>query len=356
MKYLRTVPLLKDESLSSWLIRSSLYQGCDTLTFTSKIWGKYRVWTVDFERQMNVDRLQALSKITGITCEQLNETLLVHTAKQYSDSFNAENSIWLWVISQGIRNRKKSVGQPFCPQCFVENTPYLRREWRMAWATCCNKHHSQLQDCCPECGFLYVPSKLTGFEQVLSICHHCGHDMRTNHNFPAFSTVQSAIADGLENGFAYQKRKCSMAVWLATLRGFISIIRKAVAAPTSHVAAMVSDLGIELSSIKAPASKGTFEWLPITERHSLLEAAYLLMQKDTNTLVAAAHSHKVTANSIRNILNNTVPDTLSGILDSLHIQNKPYVPRTKSTKPLSEEAIMRKWALLLRKVDRISSS
>lgn len=69
---LRTVKAYKDETLNSWLIRSSLYQGCDTLTFASKIWGKYRIWTTDFERNLPSDLLASLSNSTGVDNASLN--------------------------------------------------------------------------------------------------------------------------------------------------------------------------------------------------------------------------------------------------------------------------------------------
>ena len=343
MKYLRTVPLLKDESLSSWLIRSSLYQGCDTLTFTSKIWGKYRVWTVDFERQMNTDRLQALSKITGITYEQLNETLLVHTAKQYSDSFNAENSIWLWVISQGIRNRKKSVGQPFCPQCFVENTPYLRREWRMAWATCCNRHTILLQDHCPVCGFLYSPSKLSGFEKTMAHCHHCGHDMCTNATEHAVSLVQQTMST-------------DSADWLLLLRGFIACIRKAIPRPDSNIAGMLRDLG--LATLPAPSqTAGSFEWLPIAERHALLQAACPLMNKTLAEVVQAAQNNNVSANTLYHATERHQIAFFEQVRAQLHERSYRRIRSATGRKQLlSEDAVLKKWARLERKIQRASAS
>lgn len=63
---LRTPPIIIDETLSSWLIRTALYQGCDPMVLSWCIWDKYRIWTIDFERNLPYEHLFALSKATGL--------------------------------------------------------------------------------------------------------------------------------------------------------------------------------------------------------------------------------------------------------------------------------------------------
>lgn len=97
----------------------------------------------------------------------------------------------------------------------------------MAWATVCNKHRILLQDCCPECGFLYSPTKLTGFERSMVFCHHCGHDMWKNPVKPAFSAIQSVIE---KNKLCCFGQKCDMSTWLLTLDNAVCLIRRATLA------------------------------------------------------------------------------------------------------------------------------
>lgn len=353
---LRTVKAFDDETLSSWLIRSSLYQGCDTLTFSSKVWGKYRIWTIDFERNLPSNLLASLSDSTGIDSNSLNKMLLIHQAKLQNSHFNEQSAIWGWIMCQGLRNRQKSVGQSFCPHCFVEGDAYLKQEWRMAWVTTCPKHQILLQDKCVECGFLFHPAKLTGFEKSMAVCHHCGHDVSTNPCVAAHSDVQQMIHNGIKQGFTYLHQSIDMATWLATVKGFVGLIRKAAAAPDSHLTNMLCDLGINKSNLISPETAGVFEWLPIHERHNLMQNASVLMQHEISQLVATAERNQVSANTIRNAMEKKVPKTLVEFVNQLEVNNKLLSKRSTEVKPLSEQAVMRKWARLQRKIDRIMSS
>lgn len=185
--------------------------------------------------------------------------LLIHQAKLQNNHFNEQNAIWAWVLCQGLRNRQKSVGQSFCPHCFTEGDVYLKQEWRMAWATTCLKHQILLQDKCAECGFLFHPAKITGFEKSIAICHHCGHNVSANQVVTTYSKIQQAIKNGIEHGFTYLHQSTDMATWLATVRGFICLIRKAAAKPESHLANMLYDLGINKMNLTIPKTTGTFE-------------------------------------------------------------------------------------------------
>ena len=91
---LRTPHLIVDETLSSWLVRSALYQGCDPMVLSWRIWDKYRIWTIDFERNLPYEHLFALSKATGLGIDVLNEMLLIHQAKKCVHDFNTESATW----------------------------------------------------------------------------------------------------------------------------------------------------------------------------------------------------------------------------------------------------------------------
>ena len=226
----------------------------------------------------------------------------------------------------------------------------------MAWATTCTKHQILLQDKCAECGFLFHPAKLSGFEKSLSICHHCGNDVGHNPVCTSASLVQAIIQKNGHLGLMYLNKPVDMATWLATLRGFISLIRKAAARPNSHLAKMIYELGINKDSLIAPQTAGTFEWLPIHERNGLLQNAFVLIQHNTEDLISAALNHSVTANTIQNALEKNVPETFQLFITQLEPCNKVLSKRDIQPKPLSEEAVMKKWARLQRKIDRIMSS
>lgn len=87
-----------------------------------------------------------------------------------------------------------------------------------------------------------------------------------------------------------------------------------------------------------------------------MQNAYILMQHETSQLVATAERNRVSANTIRNAMEKKVPETLAELVNQLEVNNKVISKRTIEPKPLSEQAVMRKWARLQRKIDRIMAS
>ena len=205
----------------------------------------------------------------------------------------------------------------------------------MAWATACNKHRILLQDCCPECGFLYSPTKLTGFERSMVFCHHCGHDMRKNSAKPAFSAIQSAIE---KNKLCCFGQKCDMSTWLLTLDNAVCLIRRATSAPES------------------PKTGGTFEWLPIWERHALLEAAACVISQRMSNLIQSAQKNRVTKSTLLNTLHRDRSPVFVELYDHLPVSERASGVKTKHNCPQSEQAVMKKWARLERKIQRVIAS
>ncbi|WP_081258952.1 TniQ family protein [Eikenella corrodens] len=349
---IRTPPIIPEESLSSWIVRSSLLNGCDLLTLSWKIWGKYRALTIDFERNMSVAHIGKLSEETGRPYSEIDGLLLIHHVQQHTTELNTSSTIWPWMIPIGIHYRNRLIGQPFCPQCFQKGIPHLRREWRMAWATVCTKHYILLQDRCPECRFLYSPTKLTGFEKKMTFCHHCNHDMRENPIEPAFSVIQHAVEQNKLYCFGH---KNDMPTWLLTLNNVICLIRRASLAPNGCISAMLHDL--ELLQLPEPSETGgTFEWLPIRERHALLRAAACVIHQPMSSLIQVAQKNRITKNTLRNTLQRDFSPVFVELYDRLLVSERASGSKPKHNCPRSEKAVMRKWARLERKIQRVIAS
>ena len=349
---MRTPKIIPEESLSSWMIRISLLNACDMWTLSWKVWEKSRLLMSDFERNLPAERIHQLSEASGRPYAEIDALLLIHSVRQHTVVLNIAGKIWPWMIPIGICYRSRSIGQPFCPQCFQEGTPHLRREWRMAWATACNKHRILLQDCCPECGFLYSPTKLTGFERSMVFCHHCGHDMRKNPVKPAFSAIQSAIE---KNKLCCFGQKCDMSTWLLTLDNAVCLIRRATLAPTGYISTMLHDLGL-LRLPESPKTGGTFEWLPIWERHALLEAAACVISQRMSHLIQSAQKNRVTKSTLLNTLHRDRSPVFVELYDHLPVSERASGSKTKHNCPQSEQAVMKKWARLERKIQRVIAS
>ncbi len=357
-RLIRTPTIQPDESLSSWLTRTALLHGCEPLVVGWHVWGKYRVWTVDFERSMSIELLEKLAQATGVDIDRLDEALLIHNAKLQIPKFNPDNGIWPWVLCQGSRNRKKTIGQPYCPQCLNEKHGYLRREWRMAWATTCTHHQVLLQDRCPECQFLFNINKLSGLEKFIGTCSQCKCDLRQYLGITTQSPFQIAANKALESGYAsYADLTLEAPEWFAVARAFILMLRRAARQPSGSFARIFAEFSIDANKIILPKTAGTFEWLPIDERHHLLQYCFTIMQHSLAELTDLAYRHGLTSNALLYTVGvDNFPITLQPLLHSLPTRIKVLQQREPSTKPLSEAQVMRKWARLQRKVDRLMLS
>jgi len=65
-RWVRSVPMLPDEIISSWLVRAALAQGCDPMVLTGEIWPKWRIWTRDVDRFLDETPLTRLVASSGI--------------------------------------------------------------------------------------------------------------------------------------------------------------------------------------------------------------------------------------------------------------------------------------------------
>lgn len=68
-------------------------------------------------------------------------------------------------------------------------------------------------------------------------------------------------------------------------------------APTGYISAMLHDLGL-LRLPESPKTGGTFEWLPIWERHALLEAAACVISQRMSNLIQSAQKNRVTKSTL----------------------------------------------------------
>lgn len=170
----RSIALLPDELMSSWLVRAALAQGCDPFVLTGCIWPEWRVWTGDIDRTVSTDRLKPLSEQSGINSEAFRHAMLQPWADRISGRELRRTGAWPWVLTLGARNSKRRSGLQFCPECFAEDTePYYRLQWRFAWHTGCVKHGCGLLDRCGKCNSSMEPHHLHTDDGCLAVCSNC---------------------------------------------------------------------------------------------------------------------------------------------------------------------------------------
>lgn len=172
--WVRARPLLPDELISSWLVRTSFALGCSVLDIVAQVWPGWRVWATDIDRNMPLDRLPQLSRYSGISVEELLQaTLHGHTSPIIGYS-SAPVSTHPWILSTGSRNLIRSGGLQYCPTCLdTDEVPYFKIHWRFAWHTVCIKHECLLLDRCGHCHSAIQPHRKTSNSKDITLCSVC---------------------------------------------------------------------------------------------------------------------------------------------------------------------------------------
>ncbi|QEH44945.1 TniQ family protein [Aggregatibacter actinomycetemcomitans] len=293
-------PLYLNESISSWLIRAALDCGTEPITFTGFYWDKWRLWIYDLDRGFEPIASQIYKGIRALSFNQ-QVNLVNHSLYSVLRPINGESTLIKgqakWVISRGSRNRTFRVGQSYCP-CCLEETPYLRNEWRFAWHFGCSKHQVLLESKCPCCGELYQPHLLSAEKRHLNYCHQCGEKLQVVTT--PLNEVEIATMETLNNVFMTNSGECfrkrvNAQVYFAILRYFINLIRRATVVKSTHAfAKFVEECGISQAEICQTKTALAFEQLPVEERKNLLVNAIKILKLPSKDFIQAIQQSGIT--------------------------------------------------------------
>lgn len=347
------VPLLTDESLSSWLIRLALENGCDPLVLTGNIWPKWRAWTTDLDRKLSQERCLPLSRITAIETHFIQQNFLSHQAQLFSSIQLPKHGIWPWILALGVRNRSYRGGIQFCPHCFSSDTrPYFRLHWRFAWVTSCLEHKIQLIDRCPNCKIPIEPHRLEAINSnTLNLCSSC----HFNFAHSATEDIPKEISDFQHQAMsiiASEKTKIngetiSTSQWFEICHYLIMLIRRSRSLPLSPLAKAIHKSGLDKLHTQ-PSFNFQLELSSVQDRKYLMINLHCLL----NNLQEFASNIKL-QNVTKNSLINTgycYPSSLHFLLDKLTTNyQKPSKSYSRSTKIKSKASVLKAWAKLKRK-------
>jgi hypothetical protein len=353
--WVRSVAFLPGESISSWMIRAALAQGCDPLTLTGSLWPRWRVWTLDVDRGLDADTLLVAAKVSGIAPSVFEQSGLRIDAEKIAGRQLDGTGTWPWILTLGSRNRKRLAGMQYCPMCLaVDNTPYFRREWRFAWQTACLQHDTRLIERCWSCDVLVTPHRLVAEDGHLARCAWCKADLRLAQRM----TIQYAAKDFQGQAQAvmaassgsFDGQILSAHRWFELAKFCAGLVRYSVRNDTSCLSAALRYLGVPMASVDSPVFITPFEQLPTAQREMLFANVCHLLSFTRYDFIDAFKSAGVSQNSLRAIDRN-VPDALSTITDQLAINNRV---RQKGTcvalKPKSKRTVKIMWARFLRKM------
>lgn len=345
-----------NESISSWLARTALLQGCDPLVLSGSIWPGVRVWTMDIDRGLNAEHLQALSLNSGIDIKHFEKAALRTDVEKIVGLDLPNTGSWPWVLALGARNRRRLGGLQFCPICLTEDVePYFRKQWRFSWHTACAKHDLSLVDKCAVCEAPIAPHQLVAEDKKLNFCSRCRTDLRGVSALPADHCAlafQNFADQTLASGVGmYGQEVVTRSDWFAVARFYTKLVKATTYQKTSKLALALLALGIDIDWKKISTTGLPLELLSTSERVELLGTLQKLMRLGVEPFFTALNEHKISYNSLAS-LHSPLPTPLSPLL-GLPSNRKRIVSRTKQRNGLSpspEASVRKAWARLQRKI------
>lgn len=355
MPWTLRVPLLADESLSSWLARAALRQGCDPLALTGAIWPGWRVWTRDVDRDIPLARLGPLVKASGIPAAEFQQAALRGVCERVSGHPLSEHSTWPWLLALGVRNRARHGGQQCCPLCLEQDAaPYFRRAWRLSWHVGCPLHGVLLTDTCPACQAPIEPHRLVAEDQHLSQCSRCRFDWRNAACTP-FSPdtlrFQQRANEALQADHAILgDRDVSTSEWFAASAFLLGVVRRASRYPASALAYTLRSQGIPITESLLPVTGLPFELLPVFERSALITAVQRVLDVGLDEVFEAFRRNEVTTTALHDPRKPPPKVIRSMTANGSTHQRTPRSSLPLSHQPASERAVRAAWARLQRRM------
>lgn len=175
----------RDELLSSWLVRLARRNRVKLHTISRLLGGNQAsIWNRDVDRMAAPAVISKLANLTGLESAEIREHSLAALIEQL-DLDHHPNGFGTWVLPLGVWHRKRRrYGVQFCPVCFrLDDEPYIRRSWRIAYYTECERHRVLLADRCPECDAPHeyfrgeMGRRRATTAEGMNVCSRCGFDL-----------------------------------------------------------------------------------------------------------------------------------------------------------------------------------
>lgn len=348
------VPLLPDESISSWLARSAIAQGCDPLVLTGALWPNWRIWSTDPDRGIESERLRVLIQASGISTEEFVRASLRPIVEAAAGRHLVDRSAWPWLLALGSRNRKRRGGIQFCQACLSEDrTPYFRTHWRLTWHVGCPKHGLQLSDRCQSCGSPIEPHRLEAHAGSLATCATCKATLGHGSADPARSVAmafQHAADSALEvKHAAYGDRQLPASDWFELIRHFVGLIRRANAHPKSGLARAIRSLAVDLDTVGIVSPGLPVELLSVPERALLMQGAWQMVNAGEHQLLQVVRDAGLSSTAISDS-DGALPNALRRMPELLPPPRRQLkAARMAALRPRSKRSVQIAWAQLQRR-------
>lgn len=165
-----------DELFSSWFLRAAHAMTLKPYALGHASWrSKPPPLTRDIDGSATEQILTLMAHRTVTPIARCRQTLLSSYAGYLFEEHRPTGRT-AWILPLGVRARTRNhPGLQFCPAC-MEDRPYFRRRWRIAWSTVCAPHGIRLLDRCSHCLTILAPFRA----RVAFTCHACGAALADN--------------------------------------------------------------------------------------------------------------------------------------------------------------------------------
>lgn len=324
-------PLHHDELLSSWLVRAALANGCDPLTLTGDIWTDWRPWTLDIDRGLPNEKLKALAKKCKTTPDKFDSIALHHIARRVAGNKPPAKQSWPWVLAIGTRNRLRTGGLQYCPYC-LEESPYFRIHWRLAWHCCCALHNVPLRACCQKCSMPIEPHRLEAFHRSITVCPNCLSDFSkatggtASERALAFQNMADhALSDGY---YTYGDVTLPAPAWFELAKFFYTLANRMINLETQSIKSLACHFGVE----NMPRHSPQLEKADTETRANRFAVVASLLNTERVKLTSILKEHGISQQAFcpKGI---TIPECLLCVLENL--ENRPLPKKLNRNKTLT---------------------
>lgn len=333
-----------DETFSSWFFRTAIANGTDPKSLALAVWKQNSLWYRDLDKYLPHDLIIQLANQTLLLYQEIESLTLSPMIKMIAPDSLANKYKWGLLLPLGQKGSIRTNGLSFCPQCLNEKTPYIKKEWKMAWCVSCSIHNIQLVHACEKCGHICSPYALSYEQTEIYRCANCNYDLRNSKLKPANinatklqNTLSQLAFDNKKqiNFSLHFKNKQDL---FLTLNIFISFITHIY--DKDKYRALLEELHIATRHKFTKSNNTTFCRYNIVDRGYLLSCVYEIFQYDIETLISLLQNYNVSKKILRRTY-KTVSPTITYILSKLDDSKICKPPRVikKAITPKSKKEV-----------------
>ncbi len=316
---------LPDELLSSYLTRAAHGLGLKPITLLNAALGsRQSLLAQDLDNFANPLIVNRLLTATNLDRDAVfGMTLAAYEGRISTTFYPKGRKVWIMPVKIAANDRKRP-GLQYCPECFrTDESPYLRRTWRLAFATCCTVHAVALHDRCPECE-THLHIHRSAF---IRYCYSCDADLASAPKIRVCEetvALQRSCEAALCDGWAMlNDRPVPSHLYLMVIRQIASLLANGPRA-TKLRAAVVASCGGEDRPFEKSTWRQPIEYHGVNERRRLMELVAYVMSDFPRRFVATCRTAKLSRSHIIKDM-PYVPYAFDLVLRE-HLDRSPYYP------------------------------